>query len=30
MIKGEEFKDRNQVSIIIFQIGWEQEFIEIR
>lgn len=29
MIKGEEFKDRNQVSIIIFQIGWEQFAIDL-
>ena len=29
MIQGKEFKDRNQISIIIFQIGWEQFAIDL-
>ncbi|MFX1573923.1 MAG: chemotaxis protein CheW [Promethearchaeota archaeon] len=29
MIQGKDFKDRNQISIIIFQIGWEQFVIDL-
>ncbi|MFW9873837.1 MAG: chemotaxis protein CheW [Candidatus Thorarchaeota archaeon] len=29
MIQDQEYKDRNQVSILIFQIGWEQFVIDL-